>query len=164
MLSQPRRTHCLYDACFRHHPDHAGIEARHSAPLWEKSPLLLRSSPMWASSKPSRSGYVSPEHASGSHDVIDFVAILIGYALSGEPTRLPFYERLLPFARSFMALFARHQLPHRSTLSRFRGTLSISPPWKPCVRAFKRICWPANHFLLLVACSIGQASSGWSSM
>jgi hypothetical protein len=31
--------------------------------------------------------------------------------------------------RSWRCLVA-HQLPHRSTLSRFRGTLSISPPWK----------------------------------
>jgi hypothetical protein len=49
--------------------------------------------------------------------------VLIGYAVSGEPTRLSFYERLLPFAEPFMALFARKQLPHRSTLSRFLAAL-----------------------------------------
>ncbi len=55
----------------------------------------------------------------GHYDVIDFVAILLGYALSGEPTLEAFFDRLQPFASPFMALFGRHQLPHRSTLSRF---------------------------------------------
>jgi hypothetical protein len=55
----------------------------------------------------------------GVYDTIDFVVVLIGYALSGEPTLKAFYERLFPFARPFMALFARTQLPSRSALSRF---------------------------------------------
>jgi hypothetical protein len=59
----------------------------------------------------------------GKYDLIDFVVVLIGYAVSGEPTRLSFYERLLPFAEPFMALFGRDQLPHRSTLSRFLAAL-----------------------------------------
>lgn len=37
----------------------------------------------------------------GQHDVIDFVAVLIGYAVSGEPTLLAFYERLAPFATGY---------------------------------------------------------------
>lgn len=59
----------------------------------------------------------------GRYDVIDFVAVLIGSTLSGEPTLLAFYERLAPFAEPFMALFGRNQLPHRSTLSRFLAAL-----------------------------------------
>src|SRR6266699_5765524 len=59
----------------------------------------------------------------GAYDLIDFAAVLIGYMLSGEPTRLPFYERLAPFAEPFMALFGRNLLPHRSTLSRFLAAL-----------------------------------------
>jgi hypothetical protein len=59
----------------------------------------------------------------GTYDLIDFTIVLIGYALSGEPTLLAFYERLTPFAESFMALFGRNQLPHRSTLSRFLAAL-----------------------------------------
>ena len=55
----------------------------------------------------------------GIYDVIDFVAILLGYALSSEPTLDAFFERLRPFAGPFMALFGRDQVPHRSTLSRF---------------------------------------------
>ena len=59
----------------------------------------------------------------GHYDLIDFVAVLIGYVLSGEPTLQAFYERLAPFAEPFMALFGRNQLPHRSTLSRFLAAL-----------------------------------------
>ncbi|SRR6266567_8924693 len=51
----------------------------------------------------------------GTYEVIDFVAVLIGYAVSAEPTLLAFYERLAPFASTFMALFNRQNLPHRST-------------------------------------------------
>ena len=47
----------------------------------------------------------------GHYDVIDFVAVLLGYALSGEPTIEAFFDRLRPFADPFMALFGRDQLP-----------------------------------------------------
>ena len=57
------------------------------------------------------------------YDLIDFVAVLIGYALSGEPSLQAFYARLAPFSEVFMALFERSRLPHRSTLSRFLGAL-----------------------------------------
>jgi hypothetical protein len=63
----------------------------------------------------------------GQYDLIDFVAVLIGYVLSGEPTLLAFYERLAPFAEPFMALFGRKLLPHRSTLSRFLAALDQAP-------------------------------------
>src|SRR5438128_7633502 len=59
----------------------------------------------------------------GTFEVIDFVVVLMGYALSGEPTLAAYYERLQPFATPFMALFGRTQLPHRSTLSRFLAAL-----------------------------------------
>ena len=68
----------------------------------------------------------------GSHDLIDFAVVLIGYVLSGEPTLLAFYERLAPFASSFMALFGRSRLPHRSTLSRFLAALD-----QPTVEALR---------------------------
>jgi hypothetical protein len=57
------------------------------------------------------------------YDLIDFVAVLIGYALSGEPTLQAFSTRLAPFSTLFMALFDRSCLPHRSTLSRFLSAL-----------------------------------------
>lgn len=59
----------------------------------------------------------------GQYDLIDFVVVLLGYAISGEPSLQAFYERLSPFAEAFMALFDRKQLPHRSTLSRFLAAL-----------------------------------------
>jgi hypothetical protein len=70
----------------------------------------------------------------GHYDLIDFVVILIGYALSGEPTLQAFYERLLPWASPFMALFGRNQLPHRSTLSRFLAALD-----QPTVEALRTL-------------------------
>src|SRR5205807_9845651 len=59
----------------------------------------------------------------GHYDTIDFVVVMIGYALSGEPTLKAFYARLLPFAEPFMALFGRQVLPSRSALSRFLAAL-----------------------------------------
>jgi hypothetical protein len=70
----------------------------------------------------------------GHYDLIDFVVVLIGYALSGEPTLLAFYERLLPWASPFMALFGRNQLPDRSTLSRFLAALD-----QPTVEALRTL-------------------------
>jgi hypothetical protein len=39
----------------------------------------------------------------GRYDVIDFLVVLFGYAISGERTLEAFYERLQPFAVPFMA-------------------------------------------------------------
>ncbi len=39
----------------------------------------------------------------GHYEVIDFLAVLFGYAISGERTLEEFYERLQPFAVPFMA-------------------------------------------------------------
>ena len=63
----------------------------------------------------------------GHYEVIDFVAVLFGYAISRESTLQAFYERLHPFALPFMALFGRHHLPARSTLSRFLAALTQEP-------------------------------------
>jgi hypothetical protein len=63
----------------------------------------------------------------GYYEVIDFLAVLFGYAISGELTLEAFYERLQPFAVPFMALFDRDQLPTRSTLSRFLAALTEAP-------------------------------------
>ena len=63
----------------------------------------------------------------GHYEVIDFLAVLFGYAISGERTLEEFYERLQPFAGPFMALFERDQLPSRSALSRFLAALTEAP-------------------------------------
>jgi hypothetical protein len=69
----------------------------------------------------------------GRYEVIDFVALLIGYAISAEPTLQAFFDRLLPFATPFMALFGRDHLPHRSSLSRFLA--AVDPPCLEHLRA-----------------------------
>src|SRR2546430_3568601 len=63
----------------------------------------------------------------GRYELIDFLAVLFGYAISGERTLEEFYESLQPFAVAFMALFERDQLPARSTLSRFLAALTEEP-------------------------------------
>ncbi len=63
----------------------------------------------------------------GRFEVIDFLAVLFGYAISGERTLEAFYEYIQPFAVPFMALFERDQLPSRSALSRFLATLTEAP-------------------------------------
>jgi hypothetical protein len=63
----------------------------------------------------------------GHYEVIDFLAVLIGYALSSERTLEAFYQRLHPFSATFMALFGRDHLPARSTLSRFLAALTPEP-------------------------------------
>src|SRR6266566_95630 len=70
----------------------------------------------------------------GHYEVIDFLAVLFGYAISGERTLEAFFERLAPFARPFMALFGREQLPHRATLSRFLAAID-----EPCVQALRTL-------------------------
>ena len=70
----------------------------------------------------------------GTYEPIDFLVLLIGYAISGE-RRLPhFFERLSPFRAAFMALFGRTNLPHRSSLSRFLADVD-----RPCLEAFRTL-------------------------
>src|SRR5581483_4841273 len=47
----------------------------------------------------------------GHYEVIDFLVVLFGYAVSGERTLEAFYEQVHPFATAFMALFGRDRLP-----------------------------------------------------
>ena len=68
-----------------------------------------------------------PRRRFGHYEVIDFLAVLFGYAISGEHTLEAFYQRLQPFAIPFMALFERNRLPARSTLSRFLTALTQAP-------------------------------------
>ena len=63
----------------------------------------------------------------GHYDVIDFLGVLFGYAISGERTLEEFYESIQPFALPFMALFERDRLPSRSALSRFLAALTAEP-------------------------------------
>lgn len=60
----------------------------------------------------------------GRYDLIDFVVVLLGYALSGERSIHDFYQRLAAHGELYMHLFERDHLPHRSTLSRFLAALT----------------------------------------
>ena len=62
----------------------------------------------------------------GQYEVIDFLVLLFGYAISGERTLQEFFPRLAPFAMPFLALFGRSELPHRSSLSRFLAAVDSS--------------------------------------
>lgn len=55
----------------------------------------------------------------GHYEPLDFLAILIGYAISGERTLADFFQRIAPFQDAYMALFGRRCFPHRSSLSHF---------------------------------------------
>jgi hypothetical protein len=70
----------------------------------------------------------------GRYEPIDFLALLLGYAISGERTLADFFERLEPFEAAFMALFGRGRLPHRSSLSRF-----LSDVDGPCLEVFRSL-------------------------
>jgi hypothetical protein len=70
----------------------------------------------------------------GHYEPIDFLALLIGYTISGERTLADFFERLSPFGAAFMALFGRASLPHRSSLSRF-----LADGDGPCLEAFRTL-------------------------
>lgn len=70
----------------------------------------------------------------GTYESTDFLALLVGYAISGERTLADFFERVEPFEAAFMALFGRRCLPHRSSLSRFLANLD-----RPCLEAFRTL-------------------------
>jgi hypothetical protein len=75
----------------------------------------------------------------GQYEVLDFVALLFGYAISGERTLQAFFDRLQPFAVPFMALFERGTMPHRSTLSRFLAAVDSS-----CLEALRSLFLQAS--------------------
>src|SRR5260370_18157497 len=53
----------------------------------------------------------------GHYEVIDFLAVLFAYAISGERTLGAFYARLFPPAHPIIALFAPAPLPSPSARS-----------------------------------------------
>src|SRR2546429_281032 len=67
----------------------------------------------------------------GRYEVIDFVAVLFGYAISGERTLETFYQAVEPWEEALMALFDREKLPSRSALSRFLASVSFEATEAP---------------------------------
>jgi hypothetical protein len=76
-------------------------------------------------SRPVLRGLVG-SNAHPATQLLDFLAVLFGYAISGERTLETFYGCLQSWADPFMALFGRDRLPARSTLSRFLAALDQS--------------------------------------
>ena len=70
----------------------------------------------------------------GRYEPIDFLALLLGYAISGERTLEAFFARVAPFESAFMALFGRRCCPHRASLSRFLADVD-----RPCLEAFRTL-------------------------
>jgi hypothetical protein len=70
----------------------------------------------------------------GRYEPIDFLALLLGYAISGERTLEAFCARVAPFRSAFMALFGRRYSPHRASLSRFLADVD-----RPCLEAFRTL-------------------------
>src|SRR5438477_9900868 len=103
-------------------------ESNPSPPFWFGEVVLMSSSLGKHSvlSKISEQVRFAPKRF-GCYETIDFLAVLFGYAISGERTLEEFYQRIQPFAVPFMALFDRDQLPARSTLSRFLAALTEAP-------------------------------------
>jgi hypothetical protein len=100
----------------------------------------------------------------GTYDLIDFAVVLIGYVHAARTDAVGFLR-----AASSLGFTVHGFVWSRSVASSFNLV-----PLSRCSRSAhsgnlantmrKRICLLASRFLLLVACSIGQASSGWWSM
>jgi hypothetical protein len=75
-----------------------------------------------------------PRKHGGTYEPLDFLAPLLGYAISGERSLADFFQRVAPFNEAFMALFGRDTLSHRSSLSRFLSAID-----RPCLEAFRSL-------------------------
>ncbi len=100
----------------------------------------------------------------GQYAVIDFFAVVLGNAVSGERTLEAFYKRVQPFARAFMALFSRKAMPHRSTPSHFLAAL-VGPVLRRCARCLSRTCWlDPCRVKNRAGCGTDRGTTGWCLM
>ena len=70
----------------------------------------------------------------GSYEPLDFLALLVGSAVSSERTLADFFHRVAPFGAAFMALFGYADLPHRPAPRRFLANVD-----RPCLEAFRQL-------------------------
>ncbi len=102
----------------------------------------------------------------GHYEVIDFLAVLFGYALSGERTLEAFYEHLSPFASADHWHFSDESVclhaPHSVAFSR----LCLKSPSKLCAPCFSLICWLVlwGRRSSQQDCGIAQEAAGRSSI
>lgn len=114
---------------------HTMVEERPSVPAWFAEVVMVAG---YLSEKGLLEAFASQirlvRGRFGEYELLDFLAVLIGYALSGERTLADFFERVAPFGTAFMALFGRTELPHRSSLSRFLADVD-----RECLEAFRAL-------------------------
>jgi hypothetical protein len=75
----------------------------------------------------------------GTFELLDFVLVLLAYAVSGAPTLEDFYDQVQPGAASLMGVWMRHQMPSRSALS--RALQSVTDKTVDALRALFLTCW-----------------------
>jgi len=98
-----------------------GVEAeRPRVPEWLGEAILLGQ--YWLES--GLVGYLEEEvrvvrGRMGRYEVVDFVLLLLSYAVSGEQTLREFYKGLAPVKEVLMGVWGRLQCPSASNLSRF---------------------------------------------
>ena len=102
----------------------------------------------------------------GHYDVIDFLVVLLGYAISGERTLEAFYESLRPFAVLFMALgWRENAFPIARRSPAFSQPLSKLPS-RHCAQYFSKTCslglWRSRK--KREGCGTGKEGVGWCSM
>ncbi|BAY59922.1 hypothetical protein NIES2135_67990 (plasmid) [Leptolyngbya boryana NIES-2135] len=62
----------------------------------------------------------------GQYEVMDFVLLLISYAISEERTIADFYKAIAPIKDALMSQWGRNRCPSASSLSRFLGCIQSS--------------------------------------
>jgi hypothetical protein len=104
-----------------------GTESVQRIPAWFGEAVLLGK--YWQES--GLVGYLEEEvrvvrGRMGRYEVMDFVLLLISYAISGERTIADFYRLLSPVKEVLMSQWGRDRCPSASSLSRFLGSVGAS--------------------------------------
>jgi hypothetical protein len=110
-----------------------------TAPPWLTEAVVLLQA-WWSRWLPLRlaEGVRVERGRAGVFEVVDFVLVLLSYAVSGAPTLHAFYGQAQPCAAVLMGAWARDGMPSRSALSRF--LCAFSPVTVEALRAFFLIC------------------------
>jgi hypothetical protein len=75
----------------------------------------------------------------GRYDAIDVVAVLFGYAVSGESTLEAFFDRLRPFARTFMGA-GQLPLPSNRSVGGRPGAAATAAGYRRLNKAPASVC------------------------
>ena len=161
---QTRRTHNQYDACFGNYPDCPAIGSLNPFLVSRSRCCGATAQPCWHPQSDPATRTLCPSQVRARRgDRFCRRAHRLCASAANRPGSA-YYERLLPFAGAFMALFGRNRLPARSTLSRYLSALDQATV-EAAHDALSRGSGGAKglHFRRL-ACGIVWASSLWSWM